>query len=160
MPPSNIAVGDRLKDNDKRVSFSRILTIEALQHAQDGTLLKVSARQRPGSQLVHISAKRIHSDGKLRASGFTLLRAEPLPAKLQALLGQEFRLRRGSRGRTVGEGCDRIVRARLDRVENQMVFATLLEDDPLATAAPKKTGESGIWHGLSFIDNLSEHDPT
>lgn len=155
MTALTIEPGDRLKDNDKRVTYNRVLTIEGLHRATDGSLEKVSARERPGGQLVRISVKRIFAEGKARASGFTLIRQEPLDPRMVALLGEEIRLRRGGRGRTVGPGCDRLVRARLDRVEGSNVFATLLEDDPLATTDPKLAGESGIWHGLSFIDNLN-----
>lgn len=68
------------------------------------------------------------------------------------LAGQEVILLRGSRGRFTGPGCERQVRARLDSIDVcQLVRCTLLEDDPLATMAPIKTGESGCWHGLSFL---------
>lgn len=155
MTALTIEPGDQLKDNDKRVTYNRVLTIEGLQRAADGSLEKVSARVRPGGQLVRISVKRIYAEGKVRASGFTLLRQKPLDPRIVALLGEEIRLRRGGRGRTVGPGCERLVRARLDRLDGHNVFATLLEDDPLATTDPKRTGESGVWHGLSFIDNLT-----
>lgn len=67
------------------------------------------------------------------------------------LVGKAIHLNRGSSGRPTGKGRDRLVRARLDRIEGNMVFATLLEDDPDAGSAPYKAGEEGCWHGLSFI---------
>lgn len=65
--------------------------------------------------------------------------------------GQEIVLLRGSRGRTNGPGCERRVRALLISATPHNVAAELLQDDPLATVAPQKTGERGIWHGLSFV---------
>lgn len=66
--------------------------------------------------------------------------------------GEELRLIRGSRGRLNGPGCERQVRAKLISIDPLMnLVCTLLEDDPLATAKPNKAGESGVWHGLSFI---------
>lgn len=54
--------------------------------------------------------------------------------------------------RTRSAGCERNVRARLDSVSTFDVFATLLEDDPIATIAPFKAGESDVWSGHSFVD--------
>ncbi len=69
--------------------------------------------------------------------------------------GDEVTLLRGSKGRPaglVGSGCERRVRARLDSIDASMnVFCTLLEDDPMATVHPTMAGESGCWHGLSFL---------
>lgn len=93
MTATTIALGDRLKDNDKRVTYDRTLTIEALHHAPDGSLEKVSARERPGSQLVHISAKRIHAGDKPRASGFPLFRQQPLEPRISALAWTASRAR-------------------------------------------------------------------
>lgn len=146
---------DKLLDNDPRVTYRRTLTIESLCLRADGTLEKVAARERPGSQLVRISAARIFASGKPRRSGFTLLPAEPLEPRVAALLGKDILLNRGSAARTVGPGCDRQVRARLDQVDGIMVYATLLEDDPWATVAPFKAGEAGAWHGLSFIGSAA-----
>lgn len=47
---------------------------------------------------------------------------------------------------------ERRVRARLDEVDGHFVHATLLEDDPNAICPPKLAGESGTWHGLSFVE--------
>lgn len=67
-------------------------------------------------------------------------------------IGQEVTLIRGSRGRPTGPGCERLVRARLDSIDAVgNVCCTLLEDDPLATVSPNKAGESGQWHGMSFL---------
>lgn len=65
--------------------------------------------------------------------------------------GQEIVLLRGARGRTSGPGCERRVRALLISATPHNVAAELLQDDPLATAAPQKAGEKGVWHGLSFV---------
>lgn len=65
--------------------------------------------------------------------------------------GQEIILVRGSRGRVDGPGRERRVRARLVSATTTNVHAVLLEDDPLATTAPYKAGEAGVWHGLSFL---------
>jgi hypothetical protein len=67
---------------------------------------------------------------------------------------QEVTLIRGGRGRRTGPGCERKVRARLDSIDPiGNVRCTLLEDDPLSTTHPYKTGESGGWNGLSFLGN-------
>lgn len=72
-------------------------------------------------------------------------------AAYNRLIGKAIHLNRGNSGRPAGKGRGRLVRARLDRIEGIMVFATLLEDDPEACSAPYKAGEEGCWHGLSFI---------
>jgi hypothetical protein len=71
----------------------------------------------------------------------------------QLMAGQVITLLRGSRTRNTGPGCLRRVRATLLSASPGNLHAVLLEDDPLATARPNKTGESGTWHGLSFIDH-------
>lgn len=68
------------------------------------------------------------------------------------ITGQEIVLVRGARGRVAGIGCERRVRARLISASPYEVHAVLLEDDALAGASPKKAGEAGVWHGLSFIE--------
>lgn len=69
--------------------------------------------------------------------------------------GQEIVLLRGSRGRSNGPGHERRVRARLVSASPSIVEAVLLEDDIAATNAPTKAGETGVWHGLSFITEKS-----
>ena len=75
-------------------------------------------------------------------------------------IGEEVVLIRGSRGRPLGSGPghERCLRARLDAFQAGTVYCTLLEDDPNATVAPFKSGESGVWHGLSFIRPKHEID--
>ena len=67
-------------------------------------------------------------------------------------VGQQIVLIRGSRGRREGPGCERRVRAQLIAATAYNVHAVLLEDDALATSSPKRNGEAGVWHGLSFIE--------
>lgn len=112
-------------------------------------LKNVRAKGTSGPE-VSIAVKRIHADGKARKSGFDLIAS--VPEALASLVGAEVVLVRGSRGRTTGPGHERKVRARLDSVSAFDVFATLLEDDPIATTAPFKAGESGVWNGHSFVD--------
>ncbi len=72
--------------------------------------------------------------------------------EFQYRIGDEVRLVRGSRSRKEGPGCERLVRARLNGIDAmQNVKAVLLQDDPLDVAPPRKIGEAGIWHGLSFL---------
>lgn len=67
-------------------------------------------------------------------------------------IGDDVTLIRGSRRRTSGPGCERRIKARLDSIDCHLnVFCTLLEDDPLATTSPYRAGQSGLWHGLSFL---------
>lgn len=80
----------------------------------------------------------------------------PYMNDLNHLLGQEVLIIRGSRGKTDGPGRERAVRCMLDAVEGQMVHATLLEDDPDATVAPWRCGDTGTWHGRSFVRPLQE----
>ena len=54
------------------------------------------------------------------------------PTPIADLIGKEIMLVRGSRGRHVGIGHERRVRARLDAVDGMLVQATLLEDEPSA----------------------------
>lgn len=79
-------------------------------------------------------------------------------AVVSALVGKEVLLLRGSEQQLSGVGKLRTVRARLDRVEGDNVFATLLEDDPFAAARPSKAGEEGLWHGRSFIAGVLPTD--
>jgi hypothetical protein len=74
------------------------------------------------------------------------------PQAIDDLVGKEILLVRGSRGRREGPGHERRVRARLDSIDGVMVHATLLEDDPHASASPTKAGEHGTWHGHSFVE--------
>lgn len=70
----------------------------------------------------------------------------------QFIAGSEVFLIRGGRGRKKGIGCERKVRAILNYIDaNHMISCTLLEDDPLASMPPFKSGETGLWNGLSFI---------
>ena len=144
----NIKVGDQLKDNDPRCSY-RVLTVTALGMKSTTGVAFVRARSAAGRE-VSISTRRIHSDGKVRKSGFSLISTDP-PA-LAAFVGREVVLVRGSPGRKEGPGRERRVRARLDKIDPLNVWATLLEDDPDATVAPFKAGEAGIWHGHSFVE--------
>lgn len=84
---------------------------------------------------------------------WTLVR-EPSAQEIavRALVGQEVVLLRGSHGRLDGMGRERRVRARLDGANAHMIHATLLEDDAYASSPPFKAGESGGWHGLSFVE--------
>lgn len=75
---------------------------------------------------------------------------------LNHLIGKEVLIIRGSRGKSSGPGRERAVRCMLDAVDGQMVHATLLEDDPDATVAPWRCGDSGTWHGRSFVHLLHE----
>lgn len=86
-------------------------------------------------------------------AGWTLVR-EPSAQEIavRALVGQEVVLLRGSRGRLDAMGRERRVRARLDDANAHMIHATLLEDDPHASSPPFKAGETGSWHGLSFVE--------
>lgn len=153
----NINPADKLRDNDPRVTYTRVLTIEEVLPAGDGKPARVAARESGYGRRVYIACSRIFPDsGTPRRSGFTHLPPPELSPAIKKLLGQEIVLRRGSRGRATGQGCERTVCARLDRVDGIMVFATLLEDDPMASLAPFKANESGLWHGLSFIDNLEQ----
>lgn len=143
-----IKVGDQLKDNDPRSSH-RVLTITSLGMVTENGPQSVRGKGRAGPE-VSIAVRRIHCDGKARRSGFDLVPTDP-PALMQ-YVGREVILVRGSRGRLEGAGRERRLRARLDKVEHVNVYATLLEDDPEATVAPFKAGESGIWHGHSFVE--------
>lgn len=66
--------------------------------------------------------------------------------------GDEVVLVRGSRGRgpETGPGYEREVRARYLGGDELNVICELLEDDPNG-GSPTKTGETGCWHGESFI---------
>ncbi len=70
--------------------------------------------------------------------------------------GDEVILVRGSRGRgpETGPGFERKVRAKYLGGDAVNVFCELLEDDPHG-GAPTKAGETGMWHGDSFIQRLS-----
>lgn len=126
-----------------------MLTITSLGLVTESGLQSVRAKGRWGP-VVSIGVRRIHSDGKPRRNGFDLLPAQPHP--LASLVGREVRIVRGSPSRLTAPGHERRVRARLDRVDGEVVFATLLEDDPAATVSPFKAGETGAWHGLSFVE--------
>ena len=75
---------------------------------------------------------------------------------LNHLIGKEVLIIRGSRGKTDGPGRERAVRCMLDAVDGQMVHATLLGEDQDATCAPWHCGDSGTWHGHSFVRPLQE----
>ena len=63
-------VGDRIKDNDPRMG-GRVLTICMVANSGD----YVRARDSIGFERMYM-AKRIHSDGKPRRTGFDLLKSE------------------------------------------------------------------------------------
>lgn len=66
---SEIAVGDRIKDNDPRVGYGRELTVvEVLPYG-------VAAKDRSG-RVFTILLRRIYTDGKPRRNGFDLLPLE------------------------------------------------------------------------------------
>ena len=68
-----IKVGDRLKDNDPRMS-NRVLTVTSLGVVTEMGVQNVRAKGLAGPE-VSISTRRIHGDGKPRRSGFDLVRA-------------------------------------------------------------------------------------
>ena len=70
--------------------------------------------------------------------------------------GQVVTLLRGSRGRDTGLGCGRRVRARLQSATPYAIHAVLLQDDQLASVAPFKAGEAGVWHGLSVLSEIAD----
>lgn len=148
--------GDKLKDNrDPHLRNFRTLTVESVILDAAGLATSVLARERPTTRLVRIGLKSIHPHALARRTGFTLLPPAPVDERIAPLLGKAIVLVRGSSSRLSGPGCKRQVSARLNRVEGGMVFATLLQDDPLAATPPYKSGESGIWHGLSFVKELA-----
>lgn len=67
-------------------------------------------------------------------------------------------LTRGSRGRHVGPGHEREVKARYLGARGSTVYCELLEDDPVATTHPNKKGERGYWHGRSFIRKVDTNE--
>ena len=70
-------IGDKLKDNDPRMS-PRVLTIVAVGVRTEHGLLDVRAKDRGGREF-SILAHRIYADGKPRRSGFDLI---PSPSTL------------------------------------------------------------------------------
>ncbi len=63
-------------------------------------------------------------------------------------------VRRGSDGREPGDkGCTRYVEAKLIGGRGNEVYCTILEDDPLATVGPFKSGENGHWSKGCFVEN-------
>lgn len=84
--------------------------------------------------------------------------------RLKPLVGQLVILVRGSGARSTGPGQFRRVTARLDGIGLNRVWATLMEDDAMATTPPFKSGEQGVWHGYSFVEspapaNGGQHAP-
>lgn len=144
-------IGDRIRDNDPR-SNHRVLTITGFGMVTEAGVQRVRAKPVNGRE-VSIGTARIYADGKPRRTGFSVVTDDD--DQVREMIGMEIKLIRGSRGRTQGPGMEREVRAVLDGVENGMVFATLLEDDPMATVKPTKAGDSGVWHGLSFVKGLA-----
>lgn len=74
MSETEIKVSDTIMDNDPRTIENdkpRFLTVEYVG------VYDVSARTKKG-RLVVISSKRIHTDGKPRRSGFSLVTQEPV----------------------------------------------------------------------------------
>ncbi len=63
----DLKVGDRIKDNDPRMSTNRVLTITAI--LPNG----VQAKDTLGRHRLYLR-KSIHTDGKPRRSGFDLVR--------------------------------------------------------------------------------------
>lgn len=76
--------------------------------------------------------------------------------KTGTLPGDEVILIRGGRGRgpETGYGFEREVRAKYLGGDEINVICELLEDDPHG-GSPNKAGETGVWHGESFIRQLS-----
>ncbi len=66
-------VGDRIKDNDPRMSSHRVLTI--IEMLPEHVMAEES--EWPLRRAFRIARKRIHTDGKPRRSGFDLLRGGP-----------------------------------------------------------------------------------
>lgn len=71
---SELKIGDKVKDNDPR-SLHRVLTITSVGNE---TVMAVFAARHS-----RISIRRIHTDGKPRRSGFSLLRFPPPPTGAQ-----------------------------------------------------------------------------
>jgi hypothetical protein len=65
---TDLKVGDKIKDNDPRTLFPRVLTI--IEILPNG----VAARSSAG-RVVTIVRRRIYTDGKPRRNGFSLLAA-------------------------------------------------------------------------------------
>lgn len=78
-----LKVGDRIKDNDPRMQYTRVLTIT---HILPNGVQAVDSRGRPFLYL----RRRIFTDGRARKSGFTLLPSEPTPTaeSAPALVGE------------------------------------------------------------------------
>lgn len=67
-----VRIGDRIKDNDPRVG-ERVLVIQALL-PNEAAPTKVLAGSPFGGRPVSILLARVHTDGKPRRTGFSLLR--------------------------------------------------------------------------------------
>lgn len=65
--PVELCVGDRIKDNDPRGLFNRVLTIISLRSTFAETVTVEDANGRKFS----ILRRRIYTDGKPRRSGFS-----------------------------------------------------------------------------------------
>lgn len=104
-----------------------------------------------GNSEVVVPVSRMHKGRR----GWALVQAPSAEyRRLQALVGQPVHLVRGARGRTEGPGHERRVMARLDSVSLNLVMATLLQDDPVASTPPHNAGEQGTWHGYSVVEPM------
>lgn len=61
-----LKIGDKLKDNDPRMSYRRVLTI--LEILPNGVMAEDSVRR-----VFTILRRRIYTDGKARRNGFDLV---------------------------------------------------------------------------------------
>ncbi len=69
-PLATIEVGDHLKDNDPRMSYRGLLTVTELHDDH------VVAKSSSGALTFKYKRTRIHTDGKARKSGLSLIRAQ------------------------------------------------------------------------------------
>lgn len=88
-----------------------------------------------------------------QGTSLTAVQQKPYTRPDGIVPGDEVVLVRGGRGRgpETGPGFEREVRARYLGGSRHEVHCELLEADPHATVKPDRAGETGIWHGESFI---------
>ncbi len=67
----SLKIGDRIKDNDSRMTYRRALVIEGFEGSRVVAYEILASGTRLGPYKIQM--KRIHTDGKPRKSGFTLL---------------------------------------------------------------------------------------
>lgn len=106
-----------------------------------------------GGRETLVAVRRMHKG----STGWELVAPYKRPDGIQ--VGDEVVLIRGSRGRgpETGPGFEREVRARYLGGNGPLdVVCELLEDDPNATTLPFRAGETGVWHGESFIRPIHE----